>query len=114
MSTTRVVTADRYAWMTPVEGVPGRFQHNVAAHGDQIAVSAEEAKRGDDLGLLAKPRKAEPVATARAAEEPPARNGSRDDWAAYALTLGATESDLEGQNRDYIRDLVDLHVASKS
>jgi hypothetical protein len=45
---------------------------------------------------------------------PPARNASRDDWAAYALTLGATEADLEGQTRDYIRDLADLAVASKS
>jgi hypothetical protein len=45
---------------------------------------------------------------------PPARNGSRDDWAAYALTLGASEADLDGQTRDYIRDLADLAVASKS
>lgn len=44
---------------------------------------------------------------------PPARNASREDWAAYALTLGATEADLDGQNRDYIRDLADLHAAAQ-
>lgn len=43
---------------------------------------------------------------------PPARNGSREDWAAYALTLGATEADLTGQTRDFIRDLCDLKAAS--
>jgi hypothetical protein len=63
-STTRVVTADRYAWMTPIEGLPGRYQHNVAARGDEIAVSAEEAKRGEELGLLAKPGATEPAAAA--------------------------------------------------
>lgn len=52
--------------------------------------------------------------TAQPAESdgPPARNGSREAWAAYALTLGATEADLTGQTRDYIRDLCDLKVAS--
>lgn len=43
---------------------------------------------------------------------PPARSASREDWAAYALTLGATEADLDGQSRDYIRDLCDLHASS--
>lgn len=43
---------------------------------------------------------------------PPVRNAGREPWAAYALTLGATEADLAGQTRDYIRDLVDLHAAS--
>lgn len=49
------VTADVYAWMTPVDGVPGRYHHNVAARGDEVDVTAEEAKRGEGLGLLEKP-----------------------------------------------------------
>lgn len=68
-----------------------------------------EAKRLKDGGFVAvaeAPKAAAPAG-------PPARNASRDDWAGYALTLGATEADLDGQNRDYIRDLVDLHVAAQ-
>lgn len=55
-SVKRVVTADVYAWMTPVEGVPGRYHHNTAARGEEIQVSAEEAKRGEGLGLLEDPK----------------------------------------------------------
>jgi hypothetical protein len=51
----RVVTADVYAWMTPVEGVPGRWQHNTAARGESIEVSSDEAKRGEGLGFLEDP-----------------------------------------------------------
>lgn len=43
---------------------------------------------------------------------PPARNASTEAWAAYALTLGATEADLADKSRDYIRDLCDLKAAS--
>jgi hypothetical protein len=71
-----------------------------------------ELARLRDGGFIAATEEPRPAAAKPAG--PPARNGSRDDWAAYALTLGATEADLEGQTRDYIRDLVDLHVASKS
>jgi hypothetical protein len=82
----------------------------------QLAALPPEVR--EQLKADAEPAKSEPPTPpgtpAAASYGPPARNGSRDDWAAYALTLGATEADLEGQTRDYIRDLVDLHVASKS
>lgn len=42
----------------------------------------------------------------------PRRNASREEWAAYALTQGATEADLAGHDRDYIRGLVDLRLAA--
>lgn len=35
---------------------------------------------------------------------PPAGNASREDWAAYALAVGATEADLADLGRDQIRD----------
>jgi hypothetical protein len=97
-STTRVVTADRYAWMTPIEGVPGRYQHNVAARGDEIAVSAEEAKRGEDLGLLAQPGAAEPAGAS--ASEPKAM-AAGDDPADFkveevqAYLAGADDAEKE-------------------
>lgn len=34
----------------------------------------------------------------------PAGNASREAWAAYALTQGATGADLDGLNRNDIRD----------
>lgn len=48
----RTVLSDVYSWMTPVPGVPGRWQHNTATRGDVIDVTDEEAKRGDGLGHL--------------------------------------------------------------
>jgi hypothetical protein len=70
-----------------------------------------EAKRLKAGGFVATVEDPKPAAKP---DGPPARNGSREDWAAYALTLGATEADLEGKTRDYIRDLADLAVASRS
>lgn len=46
---TRTVLCDTYAWMTPIEGQPGKYQHNTAAKGDEIDVSDEEAARGDAM-----------------------------------------------------------------
>ena len=34
----------------------------------------------------------------------PAGNASRDAWAAYALTQGATDAELDGLSRNDIRD----------
>lgn len=34
----------------------------------------------------------------------PAGNASRDDWAAYAISQGATEEVLNGMSRNEIRD----------
>lgn len=48
----RIVLTDAYSWMTPVAGVPGRWQHNSARRGATVHVSAEEAKRGEELGGL--------------------------------------------------------------
>lgn len=70
-----------------------------------------ELARLRDGGFIAAVEESAPDAPATAG--PPARNASRDDWAAYALTQGATEADLVGQTRDYIRDLADLATASK-
>jgi hypothetical protein len=64
----RIVLTDTYSWMTPVEGVPGRWQHNSARRGDSISVSAEEAKRGEALGGLGD--SADLAVTAAAAAEP--------------------------------------------
>lgn len=48
----RVTGTDLYSWMTPIEGRPGQWQHNTAARGAVIEVSAAEAERGDGLGVL--------------------------------------------------------------
>lgn len=39
--------------------------------------------------------------------EPPPGNGSKDAWHAYALTQGRTTEELDGLNRDEIRELFD-------
>lgn len=75
----RVVTADVYAWMTSVEGVPGRFQHNTASRGDTVEVSEAEAKRGEGLGALEDPSKKkanEPADGEAAGDESPATDAS--------------------------------------
>lgn len=65
------VIADRHMWMTPIEGMPGRFQHNTAFRGDQIDVSDAEAKRGLDLGVLSTEAGDLVAAGARASEPRP-------------------------------------------
>ncbi len=72
-----------------------------------------ELTRLREGGFIAKAEDVEDAAQQSTPTGPPARNASREAWAEYALTLGATEQDLAGQNRDYIRDLVDLHTAAQ-
>ncbi|MGH3651491.1 hypothetical protein [Glutamicibacter sp.] len=55
---------------------------------------------------------AEPVIEAAAATpattlEKPRGNASREDWEAYALSIGITEDDLKGLKQTEIRDLVE-------
>ena len=61
-----------FAWTTPVEGVPGRWQHNVALAGEEVDLPDAEAKRGDALGVFvdqAAARAAEAAATTAAEAE---------------------------------------------
>lgn len=48
----RVTGVDVYNWTTPAEGRPGERQFHTARRGDVIEVTAEEAKRGEELGAL--------------------------------------------------------------
>lgn len=64
------VVADAYNWMTPVPGVPGRWQHNTARRGDQLDLDQAEADRG--LALNALSTDAAAVAAAEAAAVEPA------------------------------------------
>lgn len=117
-SVKRVVTADVYAWMTPVEGVPGRWHHNAAARGDEIEVSAEEAKRGEGLGLLQKPapaqaegapassddtRPADPVVggvePSGAGEDRPPQVAAKGVWVDFAVGRGMDRAEAESMNK---------------
>jgi hypothetical protein len=116
----RVVTADVYAWMTPVKDVPGRFHHNIARRGDEIEVSEEEAERGEGLGLLEDPSRraeadeaaedeaaVEDDAAARDAvavsdEERPARQASKGAWVDYAVSRGMDRDEAESMTRDQL------------
>jgi hypothetical protein len=90
---TRVVTADVYAWMTPVEGVPGRFHHNTAVRGQVVELSAEEAQRGDALELLV-----DPDAVRSAAED--ATDAA--DEAARAAEEARTAEEREAESRSLL------------
>ena len=48
-TTSRVVLADIYSWMTPADGFQNRFQRHTATRGDTIDVSPEEVKRGEQI-----------------------------------------------------------------
>lgn len=119
-SVKRVVTADVYAWMTPIEGVPGRYHHNIAARGEEIEVSDDEAKRGEGLGLLAAPGSDEAEHAEAAAEgetvaegeglevETPPRAANKAAWVDFAVSQGADRAEAEAMPKD---DLVATYGA---
>lgn len=91
------VIADRHMWMTPLEGLPGRFQHNTAFRGDLIDVTDAEAKRGLELGVLSKEAGDLVEASARSSEPRPWGNeqlagANVDDIVAY---VGQRPSEAE-------------------
>lgn len=109
----RIVTADVYAWMTPIEDVPGRWHHNIAVHNEEIEVSPREAERGESLGLLEDPAKRRETDESVAAEEAvavdelpadrpeaPAPAASKARWVDYAVARGMDRDDAEGMTRD--------------
>lgn len=123
-SVKRVVTADVYAWMTPIEGVPGRWHHNAAARGEEIEVSRAEAERGEGLGLLrdpaardqadaeheaadtdvvpaAEPGGGEPAADG---EERPPQVAAKGVWVDYHVARGMDRSEAESMTK---QDLIE-------
>lgn len=123
-SVKRVVTADVYSWMTPVEGVPGRHTHNSAARGDEIEVSAKEAERGEGLGLLRDPATGDqPEAAGPSEDEGSPAAGGADDaepaakgegrppqvaakgvWVDYAVAQGMDRAEAESMSK---QDLIE-------
>lgn len=105
----RVVTADVYAWMTPIEGVPGRYHHNTAARGEEIEVSAAEAKRGEGLGFLADGDAVKAAAQESAQAEQEA--ATKEAEAATALQEAADARTL-AESASATGDLADLEPAA--
>lgn len=85
----------------PLEEVYGYTQQDsIWEPADADAQSAHDEAHADYQRRLA-----EDLGLADPEPEQPAGNASRDDWAGYVLAAGlATEDDLEGLNRDQIRD----------
>lgn len=117
----RVVGTDVYSWMTPIEGRPGQYQHNTAVRGDVIDVSAEEAERGEGLGVLADPD-ADELAESEESGAPgdeddedddspelkrPATVANKETWVEYrvAESEGAlTAEQLDGLTKAQLQD----------
>jgi hypothetical protein len=83
--------------------------------GDAIRDAAVDPRPGDHLppvnAGVADPHGPEVVSTEVDGQTPPitvpdvpAGNASREDWAAYALAIGATADEIDGLGRDEIRD----------
>lgn len=123
----RVVVGDVYSWMTPIEGVPGRWHHNTAGRGEEIEVSAAEAKRGEGLGFLADPDDVpevdpddeglaivvtsdgvEHVGELPAAAARPAQAANKDAWVDFAVSQGADRDEAEAKTK---AELIDAYGA---
>jgi hypothetical protein len=72
--------------------------------GSQVSDSGGDPFAGLSDELLSAAAAARGYKLVSAAGEKPSANAKRDEWAAYARTMGATPAELEGLGRNDIRD----------
>lgn len=114
----RLVLVDFYSWSEPIKGDPqGRRQFHTARKGETITVTAEEAKRGDELevrpGMYAL-GDAEALAKAeREAAAALAGTGPLSDDVLQAMNVEALVA-YAGQFPNSVPHLVELETARKS